>query len=614
MKKISIIFIMALALLAGCKKVDYDTESKGESNGPLRLLTPSNGASLTLNSATPNEVVTITWSASTPGVNAIPTYKWVAALKTGSIDAPILEIPSNNNGKDTKLTLTFSQIDAALSSKGIVASGLADLVWSVVADNGSTKLRSADVYSIKLTRFGNGTSPFIILGPTSSTSSFAINPISTTDNFNFNWTKSKPSTGSPSVTYKVLFAEQKYDANGAPLSINWKAPLFSISSNNAGVDSIATINYKRMSDSLTAYGFTNFSTSNNLKWTVVATSGSWNQQSDYSNDLVILRKLRVYLPGGYQAATGNGSDWTPADAPELIGDDRASLNNKMYYTYIFLPANVEFKITVGRAWDVNYGPATTGASNGSLVAGTGNNFKVTTAGYYRLSFNIVTLKYDIRIGRMGFVGGSTPTNWNPPGVFPTNAMANAGKNLFIGVTTFTNGGGWKLIDNDQWDSGSQLVDETRSYGSTGGDGTTLTVNGSNFNDFATAGRYRVIWDGRDVNNVKYNYSPATEMRVVGDGMNMAGVNDWDPPTSPQMTYTGNGVWTRVVTLKANKEIKFLAGNAWGAFDYEDNSGQNQALGTPKRIQWENGPNFKTPTTAGTYTITLNENTQTVTIN
>jgi starch-binding outer membrane protein SusE/F len=315
---------------------------------------------------------------------------------------------------------------------------------------------------------------------------------------------------------------------------------------------------------------------------------------------------RVYLPGGYQSSTGNGNNWDPPTAPELIRDQRASVNNKMYYTYIFLPANAEFKITIGRTWDVNYG------GSGGNLSGSGPNLSVATAGYYRISVNIATLKYDIRIGRMGFVGGSTPTGWTPPNVFPTNAMANAGKNLFIGVSTFTNGGGWKLIDNDQWDSGSQLVDETRSYGSTGGDGSTLAVNGSNFNDFATPGRYRVIWDGRDVNNVKYNFSPATEMRVVGNGM--TGVPDWNPGASPQMTYAGNGVWTRTLVLDANEEIKFLAGNDWGAFDYEDNSGQSQATGVAKKIQWENGPNFRTPTTAGTYTITLNENTQTVTIN
>jgi hypothetical protein len=109
-------------------------------------------------------------------------------------------------------------------------------------------------------------------------------------------------------------------------------------------------------------------------------------------------------------------------------------------------------------------------------------------------------------------------------------------------------------------------------------------------------------------------SPATEMRVVGDGIDVPGVNDWDPPTSPQMTYNGNGEWTITLALEANKSIKFLAGNAWGAFDYEDNSGQSQALGSPRPIKWDGGPDFKTPTSAGTYTITLNEYTQRVTIN
>ena len=81
-----------------------------------------------------------------------------------------------------------------------------------------------------------------------------------------------------------------------------------------------------------------------------------------------------------------------------------------------------------------------------------------------------------------------------------------------------------------------------------------------------------------------------------------------------MTYNGNGVWSITLTLVAGKDIKFLAGNAWGAFDYEDNSGGSTATGTPRKIKWEGGDNFKTPVTTGSYTITLNEYTQTVTIN
>ncbi|MGG9962067.1 SusE domain-containing protein [Ferruginibacter sp. SUN106] len=322
--------------------------------------------------------------------------------------------------------------------------------------------------------------------------------------------------------------------------------------------------------------------------------------------------VRMYLPGSYQASTGNGNDWDPPTAPELIRDLRAGVFNDMYYIYIYLPAGAQFKVSEGRSWNIAYG---TGAAPGSITSNNGGNFSVTNAGFYRITVNRTTLKYDIREGRMGFVGGATAVGWNPPGVFPTYAMGTAATNLFVGINTFPSNGGWKLIDNNAWDNGSKAVDETRSYGTPNGDGSTLEVNGANFADITTSPvRNRVIWDGRDVNNVKYFMSPAAEMRVVGDGINQAGVNDWDPPTSPQMTYTGNGVWTISITLKANKDIKFVAGNAWGAFDYEDNSGQSQAVGTNKKIKWEGGDNFKTPATAGTYTITLNENTQTMRIN
>jgi len=316
--------------------------------------------------------------------------------------------------------------------------------------------------------------------------------------------------------------------------------------------------------------------------------------------------LRFYLPGSYQTSTGNGTDWTPGDAPELIRDLRASVFNKLYYIYIYLPAGAQFKFTQGRTWDVNYG-----GTAGNLVAGSPDNLSVSAAGVYRISIDVSTLKYSIKQGRMGFVGGATGAGWNPPNVFPTYALGAPATNLFVGLTDFITDG-WKLIDSSAWNDGSYLTSETRSYGATGGDGSTMEVNGANFPNITTAGRYRVIWDGRDVNNIKYFISPAAEMRLVGDGI--TGVNAWDPPTSPQMTYMGDGVWTITIGLEANKDIKFLAGNNWGPFDYEDNSGGSQAVGIPRKIKWEGGNNFKTPTVAGTYTITLDEKTQTVIIN
>lgn len=309
--------------------------------------------------------------------------------------------------------------------------------------------------------------------------------------------------------------------------------------------------------------------------------------------------IRLYLPGSYQAATGQGSDWDPGTAPELIRDLRPAVLNKLYYTYMYLPAGAKFKITSGRSWDVNYG-----GSGGNLVAG-GSDLGVTAAGVYRISVDLANMKYDIQEGRMGFVGGATGAGWTPGNVFPNYALGHAATNLFVGLTDFT-ADGWKLIDDDQWNDGSNSAAEARSYGANGGSGTTMAINGPNFPNIASAGRYRVIWDGRDRDNIKYEISPATEMRVVGDGINQAGVNDWDPGSSPQMTYSGNGVWTITIGLKANKKFKFLAGNAWGALDYED-------AGNGK-IKWEGGSDFSTPATAGTYTITLNEKSQTYTIN
>jgi starch-binding outer membrane protein SusE/F len=311
---------------------------------------------------------------------------------------------------------------------------------------------------------------------------------------------------------------------------------------------------------------------------------------------------RYYMPGGYQSASGQGDDWTPQNAPEFVRDTRTGAINKLYYTYMYLPANTGFKITLGRSWDENYG------GTGGNLERNGADLSVPTDGYYRISIDMANLKYDIREGRMGFVGGATGAGWTPPNVFPNYAMGLAGTNLFLGITDLTSDG-WKLIDNNEWNNGDLTVTNTRSYGTSAASGSPLQVNGDNFANPAAAGKYRVIWDGRSRDEVTYTMMLANEMRVVGNGLD--GVAEWTPSVSPTMNYSGNGIWTLTVNLIGGKEIKFLAGNDWGAFDYED-AGDT---GTPgeRKIKWEGGGNFNTPATSGTYTITLNEITQKVTI-
>ncbi|MDZ4794764.1 MAG: SusE domain-containing protein [Bacteroidota bacterium] len=591
MKNFIYILSAAIVLLSGCKKTDFEGNlSTGEGLVNFSLQTPSSGTKLVLNGGIPNNPVTITWTASKPGLNTAPTYKWIAALKTGgSLEAPALEIASNSSGTATALTLTQKQIDDALAAKGIAAGVTTDFIWSVVADNGSTKVQSTDVFNITITRMKDGASPFILLGPVPTTVAMEINPVSTTDEIKFNWTRSKPATGGPVVTYRVLFTNNN----------NFTTPLFSIASNNNGVDSLLTVTTKQISDSLATYGYADLSVQADLKWTVVATSGTWKQQADYTNTLSILRQIKFYL-------VGNITGWDINNPWEIITDKKADRFGKVFYTYVKLNAGDQFKFfKIKGDWGSGYG--NNGASGAGFATGfnVGGNFQIATSGIYRLTLDVANNIAYIQQKQVGIVGQMQ--SWNPSA--PTYG-GYAGRDKFIIITNSAPSDEYKLHDGSagpQWTFG---IKDDRWWGdATNGN---LDYDGNGPNLTAGSTRIRTIWNGTNTQQVKYEKSPATEMRVVGDGMQAGPV--WNPGGSPQMTYSGNGVWTITLNLIANKDIKFLAGNDWGAFDYEDNSGGSQATGTPRSIKWDGGGNFRTPTTGGSYTITLNEHTQTVTIN
>jgi starch-binding outer membrane protein SusE/F len=572
MKKFSILSLLALVLFTGCKKYTYDTTENGEALGQFKLSSPSTGTVLVLNAATPAVKVDITWTAAKPGVGKAPTYKWVAALKGGDINAPILEVPSNNSGADTKLTLTFQQLDAALASKGIAAAATADLIWSVVADNGSVKMRAEEVNSIKITRFGDGVTPFTVYGPLSSTQNVELDPGSTSNTIVFRWQKSTPAVAANAVKYKLQIVKEN-DPFGTPFIID-------VASDNNGNDTTRTFSHQAFSDSLTAKGYTDLGVIAQLKWRVVASSGNFSLPSTFSNILYIAREVKMYMVGSFQG-------WNPANGIRMIPDTRTGLLNNMFWCYIFLPANTEFKFLQGQAW----GLPDYGGSGGNLTPG-GGNIQVATAGVYRISMNKSTLKFNISAGRMGFVGGATAAGWDPPTTYTlaSTQMRFTGTNQFFGVHTFTTGG-WKMIDNNAWNNGSNSVDETRSYGANGGNNSKLEVNGPNFPDINTAGTYRVMWDATDIKNPKYEiYS---DLRIVG------AFQGWNFNTAPSMTYMGNGVWQRTgITLSG--EFKFVAKEGWD-FNYGGTGG----------VLSRGGGNLSVPN--GTYTITVDEYNKTYTI-
>jgi len=207
--KNTLLLLSVFALsMAGCKKADLaGNNPTGEGLVQFTLLTPSSGTTVQMNSATPSQAINFTWNPSKPGLTTAPTYKVVAVLKTAAdFETPMLEFPSNNSGQATSLTLTYQQLDAALQTKGVVAGATTELKWSVKATNADVTVLAISSFNITVTRFQNGTSPFKLLGPVPTTAAMEINPTSTTDNITFNWTKSVPGTGSPAVSYRILFS------------------------------------------------------------------------------------------------------------------------------------------------------------------------------------------------------------------------------------------------------------------------------------------------------------------------------------------------------------------------------------------------------------------------
>ncbi len=324
----------------------------------------------------------------------------------------------------------------------------------------------------------------------------------------------------------------------------------------------------------------------------------------YSNPVNVTVKAYVSIINMYLVGAVNG--WDINVPLQLISDKGPGRNNKVYYTYVKLDANSEFKFVqkIGD-WGSAYGNTGTSGTGYTTDYNQGGNFSSTTAGVYRLTIDISNKMVYVQQKQVGIVG-------NMQGWTPATPIFGAyvSRDKFLIVANSNGTDEFKFHEGPVWDNGTP--DKTRWWGIGTVPGT-LDNDGQGANLVAnTSPRTRAIWDGSDPEQVKYELSPASEMRLVGDGMNKAGVNDWDPPSSPQMTYFGNGVWKITIALKAGKDIKFLAGNAWGALDYEDN-GAGVGTGT-RNIQLTGADNFKTPAAAGTYTITLDEHHQTMSIN
>lgn len=476
MKKIYSIFLLALLALSGCEKVDFNMDINGEAVGTFNLSAPANNAMLVLNSGTPNSTVTIEWTAAKPGVSVEPTYKWVAALKTGDIAAPILIIPSDNAGKSTKLTLTQKAIDDALKAKGIAEGVKTDLIWSVIADNGSVKLKAAATYNISITRFGDGISNFKLYGPLPSNNEVTIDASSTADSLRFKWQKAFAGKAGSTITYKIKFVKK---------GDSFTNPLFQFNSKQNGADSAFVISYKDMDLALTGAGLDQ-STTLNLEWTVEAKSGTFTKYADYVNKYVIFSEVPeaplpdYFVPGSHQG-------WSPSTAPVI----KSINSDDKYAGYVNFPDPENlFKITPERSWNNDRGgnwlTEIDGIDEGEVVGG--GNMVVKGAGFYLLEVDLVANTYKATPRSWGVIGSATPTGWNSDTDLvydPADGKLKVTLALVAGQLKFRADNDWAI-----------------SYGDKTGDKILDTEWDNNIN-ITEAGNYRIELDMRSISRLKY---------------------------------------------------------------------------------------------------------------
>lgn len=485
MKKIMLLAAVVTLVITGCKKADFNNNDvTGEGLVDFALQAPASGTQARLNAATPAVTINFSWNAARPGTTTPPTYKVVMALRSGDLNSPLVQFDAGNSGSATSLALTYQQLDDALKAKGIADGAVTELMWAVIADNGSKQLLSQNTFFITVTRFKDGATPFFLLGPASTTTSIDVSPSSTTDNIKFNWTRSRPAPGGSAITYRLLFAERKLDAEGNEIPVDWNTQtLFRLTADNGGLDSTGTYTHKRFNDSLAAHGFADLGTDAKLKWTVEASSGTWQQLSDYQNTLFISRLIKYVYPQALNVA-GNHQGWSPETAPQLVALTPVGGPYSEYTGFIdFSENSPAFKFVKGDNW----GAGDYGGTAGTLTNG-GDNLTVASTGVYLVKANTTAMTWSAdKINSFGLIGDATGS-WDND-----QNMTYDGITKKYSITLNLSAGEVKFRANDSWDI-------NLGTGATSG---SLAFGGGNI-PIGTAGNYTIVLDLSKAGNWRYS--------------------------------------------------------------------------------------------------------------
>ena len=151
----------------------------------------------------------------------------------------------------------------------------------------------------------------------------------------------------------------------------------------------------------------------------------------------------VYVPGAFVG-------WNPANAPAI----QSPLDDGVYEGYLYFddPAKLQFKITIERNFNENYGDTD---GDGTLDLASSQNMEAPGVGGYKLVVDFNNSTYSLEPANWGVIGSATADGWNSDQDMTYDAAEKAW--VYSGVLSE---GAIKFRANDDWvlNFGDELAD------------------------------------------------------------------------------------------------------------------------------------------------------------
>jgi hypothetical protein len=192
--------------------------------------------------------------------------------------------------------------------------------------------------------------------------------------------------------------------------------------------------------------------------------------------LVEISYPKVYVPGGYQGASNQGTNWTPSNAPALYSVE----DNDQYEGYVYMAnADNQYKFTPDPTWD--NGDWGDNGGDGTLDSG-GDNIVESNSGYFKMNVNLNDMTYTVTNTTWAVTGAATPNGWAGDNTADHDMSYDPESQVWT-IDLQLSAGEMKFRANDAWNI---------EYGDTGADGR-LDAGGDNI-VVDEAGNYTIILD------------------------------------------------------------------------------------------------------------------------